>query len=145
MGTALEQLIEASDANSGHPSTASSSGAHLAFDDGASSLMSLDGAEHDDSSSTMLGVKILAERAADQGTLSPKPAGPNKNQLADATLAAGDQSTAPVGSMVVFGGESTKGCYLDDVWVLHLNSLMWQELSRPVACQKRCRSMLEQN
>ena len=57
----------------------------------------------------------------------------------------GVQEDGPAGSMIVFGGQSIQGCYLDDVWVLHLNSLMWQELSRPVACQKRCRSMLEEN
>ena len=51
----------------------------------------------------------------------------------------------PAGSMVVFGGESLQECYLNDVWVLHLNSLMWTELSKPVARQKRCRGMLEQN
>ena len=54
-------------------------------------------------------------------------------------------TAGPAGSMIVFGGESIDGCYLDDVWVLHLNSLSWEELSRPVACQKRCRSLLEQN
>lgn len=54
-------------------------------------------------------------------------------------------TAGPPGSMIVFGGESIDGCYLDDVWVLHLNSLSWEELSRPVACQKRCRSLLEQN
>lgn len=63
----------------------------------------------------------------------------------DTRSAAKDHDDGAAGSMIVFGGESIKGCYLDDVWVLHLNSLMWQELSRPVACQKRCRSMLEQN
>lgn len=54
-------------------------------------------------------------------------------------------TAGPPGSMIVFGGESIDGCYLDDVWVLHLNSLSWEELSRPVACQKRCRSLLDQN
>ena len=66
-------------------------------------------------------------------------------QPADTRPAANGQNDGAAGSMIVFGGESIKGCYLDDVWVLHLNSLMWQELSRPVACQKRCRSILEQN
>ena len=66
-------------------------------------------------------------------------------QPGDATPVRGGQNDGPAGSMIVFGGESIKGCYLDDVWVLHLNSLMWQELSRPVACQKKCRSMLEQS
>ena len=54
-------------------------------------------------------------------------------------------SRRAAGSMIVFGGESVKGCYLNDVWVLHLNSLTWHELSKPVACQKRCRSTLEQH
>lgn len=66
-------------------------------------------------------------------------------QPVGATSVRGCQIDGPAGSMIVFGGESIKGCFLDDVWVLHLNSLTWQELSKPVACQKRCRSMLEQN
>ena len=51
----------------------------------------------------------------------------------------------PAGAMIVFGGESIEGCYLNDAWLLHLNSLLWQQLSKPVACQKRCRSILEGN
>ena len=51
-------------------------------------------------------------------------------------------SKGAAGSMIVFGGESIAGCYLNDVWVLHLNSLMWEQLSKPVACQKRCRSII---
>lgn len=49
----------------------------------------------------------------------------------------------PAGSMIIFGGETVNECYLNDVWVLHLNSLRWKQLSKPVACQKRCRSIVE--
>ncbi|KAL0036642.1 hypothetical protein WJX79_003782 [Trebouxia sp. C0005] len=49
----------------------------------------------------------------------------------------------PAGFMVIFGGETVNECYLNDVWVLHLNSLRWKQLSKPVACQKRCRSIVE--
>ena len=70
---------------------------------------------------------------------------PRYLQGTELEMAIGALGKRPAGSMVVFGGESLGGCYLNDVWVLHLNSLMWTELSKPVACQKRCRSMIEQN
>ena len=53
------------------------------------------------------------------------------------------ENEGPAGAMIVFGGETVQECYLNDVWVLHLNSLMWEQLSKPVACQKRCRGVVE--
>ena len=56
-----------------------------------------------------------------------------------------DEHTGPKGAMVVFGGESVEECYLNDVWMLHLNSLQWQQLSKAIACQKRCCNLLERH
>lgn len=53
------------------------------------------------------------------------------------------ENKGPAGAMIVFGGETVQECYLNDVWVLHLNSLMWEQLSKPVACQKQCRGIVE--
>ncbi|KAL3157801.1 hypothetical protein ABBQ32_012224 [Trebouxia sp. C0010 RCD-2024] len=144
LATERKHAIEASGINLSQLSAAASD-THLAPEDEAASLMISERGEHGDGVSSMLGDRTFANMAAYKGTYSPKPLGPNRNQLADTTSMLGGQSDGPAGSMIVFGGESNKGCYLDDVWVLHLNSLMWQELSRPVACQKRCRSMLEQH
>lgn len=141
LATEPESVVEGSGKNS---SQLSASDRRSAPDGEAASFMIPESGEHDEVLSSMLSDRTLAKPAAYERTYL-EPVRPKQNQLADATSRLGGQSNGPAGSMIVFGGESNKECYLDDVWVLHLNSLMWQELSRPVACQKRCRSMLEQN
>ncbi|DBA73141.1 TPA: hypothetical protein ACH3X2_010076 [Trebouxia sp. C0005] len=64
-----------------------------------------------------------------------------QSKMQSAAPSQGDNG--PAGFMVIFGGETVNECYLNDVWVLHLNSLRWKQLSKPVACQKRCRSIVE--
>lgn len=138
MGT-HELLVKASGRKSPQVNAASF-GMHLAPDNATTAALKLKTSKHDGGLG-MPGDNTVGE-ITDKGTLSSKPLGFSNDHLVDAASGVRGQTA---GSMIVFGGESSQGCYLDDVWVLHLNSLMWQELSRPVACQKRCRSMLEQN
>ncbi|DBA86214.1 hypothetical protein WJX77_007436 [Trebouxia sp. C0004] len=64
-----------------------------------------------------------------------------QSKTQSAAVTQGDNG--PAGSMIIFGGETVNECYLNDVWVLHLNSLRWKQLSKAVTCQKRCRSIVE--
>ncbi len=86
-----------------------------------------------------------APKTTDLASKDAKSRSLNKQgpQSAEEGLLLGRDNKGPAGAIIVFGGESIKGCYLNDVWVLHLNSLLWQQLSKPVACQKRCRSIIE--
>ena len=46
--------------------------------------------------------------------------------------------------MVVFGGETYEGCYLNDLWQLNLDSYEWELLAEAKLDSRRCRSLLFQ-
>ena len=138
-----EQHVKTSSNTSLHLNAASSE-LHTAPDEVAPHSLERENADaqYDITAARSLGNATFRKKETGHTEMDGTTAGMQPADTRSATVGQNDRSA---GSMIVFGGESIKGCYLDDVWVLHLNSLMWHELSRPVACQKRCRSMLEQN
>ena len=44
--------------------------------------------------------------------------------------------------MVVFGGETYEGCYLNDLWQLNLDSYEWELLAEAKLDSRRCRSLM---
>ena len=46
--------------------------------------------------------------------------------------------------LVVFGGETYEGCYLNDLWQLNLDSYQWELLAAAKLDSRRCRSLVSQ-
>ena len=47
--------------------------------------------------------------------------------------------------MVIFGGESHDGCFMNDVWEFSLGKGRWEQLSANRPCQKRCKHQSQSN
>lgn len=76
-----------------------------------------------------------AERAASIGN--------QQNSSAIAALERGLTRHADT-YLVVFGGETYEGCYLNDLWQLNLDSYEWDLLAEAKLDSRRCRSLVSQ-
>lgn len=44
---------------------------------------------------------------------------------------------------VLFGGEASSQCYMNDVWEYRIEKQQWREVSPATACEPRCKAVIE--